>query len=59
MKPLLLLLLGAIMGACAAEDAPSAEELREHFERGLSGQGHLVPLDNPGQPNPPPEVRPQ
>ncbi|HEY2711127.1 MAG TPA: hypothetical protein VGI60_01330 [Chthoniobacterales bacterium] len=59
MKPLLLLLLAAIIAACAAEDTPSAEELREHLERGLSGQGHIVPLDNPEEPIPPPEGRPR
>jgi hypothetical protein len=58
MKPLLLLLLTAIMGGCA-EDAPSAEELRDQFERGFSGQGQIVPLDNPDRPIPPPEGRPR
>ncbi|HEY1583543.1 MAG TPA: hypothetical protein VGF73_10640 [Chthoniobacterales bacterium] len=49
MKALCLLFLLTGMSGCA-ENTPPAEEVREHFERGLSGQGHLVPLDQPDQP---------
>jgi len=49
MKALLTVALAIILSGCA-EDTPSAEEVREHFERGLSGQGHLVPIDRPDDP---------
>lgn len=58
MKPLSLLFLAYLMSGCA-ENTPPAEEVREHFERGLSGQGQIVPLGDPAAPIPPPENRPQ
>jgi hypothetical protein len=35
---------GLVASGCAS-DTPPAEEVREHFERGLSGQGQLGPID--------------
>jgi len=60
MKPLLVLIFTGIVSGCA-ENTPPAEEVREHFERGLSGQGQIVPLENPNpeQPIAPPADRPQ
>lgn len=49
MKPLSILFLAGVLSGCA-ENTPPAEEVREHFERGLSGQGRIVPLDQPGEP---------
>ncbi|MEO7165869.1 MAG: hypothetical protein ABI787_05690 [Spartobacteria bacterium] len=40
MKPLLAATLALLLGGCA-ENTPPAEEVREHFERGLSGQAAL------------------
>jgi hypothetical protein len=60
MKPLLILIFIGIVSGCA-ENTPRPGEVREHFERGLSGQGQIVPLDNPNpeQPVPPPAPSPQ
>jgi len=60
MKPLLIFILASIGTGCA-ENTPRPEEVREHFERGLSGQGQIVPLENPNpeQPIAPPADRPQ
>ena len=49
MKPLLTLALTLILSGCAA-DTPSAEEVREHFERGISGGGRLVPIERVSDP---------
>jgi hypothetical protein len=49
MKPLSILIFASILCGCA-ENRPPADEVREHFERGLSGQGHIVPLGNPEDP---------
>jgi len=57
MKPLFMAVLAAILSGCA-ENTPPAETVREHFERGLSGQGRLVPLDHPENPIPPPAGQP-
>ncbi|HEX4664978.1 MAG TPA: hypothetical protein VH207_00155 [Chthoniobacterales bacterium] len=53
MKPLSILFLLGVLSGCAENTAP-AEEVRDHFERGLSGQGRIVPLEQPGEPVPPP-----
>jgi len=60
MKPLLMLIL-ACLGSGCAENTPTTEEVREHFERGISGQGQIVPFENPNpeQPIPPPAASPQ
>ncbi|HEX3817439.1 MAG TPA: hypothetical protein VHW03_04035 [Chthoniobacterales bacterium] len=52
MKPLLAVLLVAssLLAACA-DDTPPAEQVREHFERGASGQGSLGPIDRGDDPN--------
>jgi hypothetical protein len=57
MKPLVVISLVFIASGCA-ENTPPAEVVREHFEQGLSGQGRIVPLDNPEEPIPKPEDRP-
>lgn len=57
MKPLVFLALLVSMFGCA-ENTPPAEEVREQFERGFSGQGHVVPLGAPENP-PPPQANPQ
>lgn len=44
MKPLLTAILALVLGGCAV-DTPPAEEVGEQFQRGLSGQGKIVPLD--------------
>ena len=44
MKPLLVAILALVLGGCAVE-TPPASEVGEQFQRGLSGQGHIVPLD--------------
>jgi len=38
------------LAGCAG-DTPSAEEIRDQFERGLTGHGQIVPLDHTEQPN--------
>jgi len=50
-KPLLAVLLVAssLLAACAG-DTPPAEEVREHLERGVSGQGSLGPIDRGDDP---------
>jgi cytochrome c556 len=40
---------GLIASGCAS-DTPPAEEVREHFQRGLSGQGQLGPIDRGDEP---------
>jgi hypothetical protein len=57
MKPLFILLPAAILAGCA-ENTPPAATVREHFERDLSGQGHLMPLDHPEDAIPPPAGQP-
>ena len=57
MKPLVFLALLVSMFGCA-ENTPPAEEVREQFERGFSGQGRVVPLGAPENP-PPPGAVPQ
>lgn len=44
MKPLLTAILALALGGCAA-NTPPAEEVGEQFQRGLAGQGQIVPLD--------------
>jgi hypothetical protein len=51
MKPLSIFILVCISLGCA-EDTPPATEVRDQFRRGLSGQGQIVPLENPSQPGP-------
>ncbi len=58
MKALLIAVLAGIMSGCA-ENTPPAAEVRQQFERGITGHGRLVPLDDPAKPIPPPESRPQ
>lgn len=50
MKPLLVILLAFLAGACA-QNPPPAETVREHFERGVAGEGEIVPLDRDVEPN--------
>ncbi len=50
MKPLLLIPLAFLAINCA-QDQPPAEVVREHFERGVSGEGQVVPLDHESEPN--------
>jgi hypothetical protein len=38
-----------LLGGCA-QDTPPAEEVREHFQRGLSGEGQLGPIDRGDDP---------
>ena len=45
MKPLLIAILALVLGGCAA-NTPSGEEVGAQFERGLSGQGQIVPLED-------------
>jgi hypothetical protein len=49
MKALLSIALVLILSGCA-EDTPPAQEVRDQFERGLGGQGHIVPIDRPDDP---------
>jgi hypothetical protein len=58
MKPLFIAVLAVLLSGCA-ENTPSAATVREHFERGLSGQGRLVPLDHPEDAIPPPADQPR
>jgi hypothetical protein len=57
MKPLYII-FWAIFAASCAENTPPAEEVRDHFERGISGQGKIVPLGDPNEPVPPPASSP-
>jgi PBP1b-binding outer membrane lipoprotein LpoB len=50
MKPLLTVAVALFLNGCAAE-TPSAEEVRDQFQRGASGHGQIVPIDNPEKPN--------
>lgn len=52
-KPLLAVLLVAssLFAAACADDTPPAEQVREHLERGASGQGSLGPIDRGDDPN--------
>ncbi|CAN5502618.1 hypothetical protein BH20VER3_BH20VER3_04560 [soil metagenome] len=50
MKPLLVLLLALFSLSCA-HDQPPGETVREHFERGVSGEGEIVPLQQGEEPN--------
>ena len=38
-----------LVGGCA-EETPTAEDVREHFQRGLTGQGQLGPIDRQDDP---------
>ena len=38
-----------LLGACAG-DGPTADDVREHFQRGLSGEGQLGPIDRRDDP---------
>ena len=57
MKPLLFLAFLLLVNGCA-EDTPPAEEVREQFQRGFSGQGQIVPLGAPEE-HAPPQASPQ
>ncbi|MGI8889255.1 MAG: hypothetical protein ACR2G0_00525 [Chthoniobacterales bacterium] len=50
MRPLLVVLLAFLIVNCA-QDQPASETVREHFARGVAGEGEVVPLDHEGQPN--------
>ncbi|MDQ3198765.1 MAG: hypothetical protein M3Q46_06195 [Verrucomicrobiota bacterium] len=50
MKPLFIVALAFLALSCA-ENPPPAETVREHFERGISGEGQIVPLDRDTEPN--------
>ncbi len=50
MKPLLTVTVAIFLVGCAA-DTPSAQEVHDQFERGLSGHGQIVPLDQPETPS--------
>ncbi len=54
MKPLLIAIYALFMGGCAI-DTPPAEEVGGQVQRGLSGQGKIVPLERSEDPtlNPP------
>lgn len=53
MKPLFIIVSAFLASSCA-ENAPPAAEVRDHLQRGLSGEGKIVPLGNPDDPIPPP-----
>jgi len=38
-----------LLGGCA-EDASTVEDVREHFQRGLSGEGQIGPIDRRDDP---------
>ncbi len=73
MKPVLVLLVSAgalLLGGCADElEQPTTQEVSERFQRGVSGQGTIGPLnraddpyvraDEPSAPAPRPEPQPQ
>lgn len=50
MKPLFVIALAFLSLSCA-ENPPPAETVREHFERGVSGEGEVVPLEHGTEPN--------
>ena len=57
MKPLLIILSALLLIGCA-ENTPPATEVRDQFERGLAGEGKIVPLGDPEEPIPPPASSP-
>lgn len=52
MKPLVALLVFAtgMWAAGCASDTPPAQEVQEHLQRGVSGQGELGPLNRGDDP---------
>jgi hypothetical protein len=38
------------LGSCAEDDTPPAEDVRQHLERGVTGQGQLGPIDREDDP---------
>ncbi len=50
MKPLLVTSLAFLSFGCA-QDQPPGETVRDHFERGISGEGEVAPLHEGDQPN--------
>ena len=69
MKPISILFAAVyalILGGCADPlEQTTVQDVQQHFERGVSGQGHLVPNDSannpPGRPSAsetPPEYPP-
>jgi hypothetical protein len=70
MKPISILFAtvwALILGGCADPlEQTTVQDVQEHFQRGVSGQGHLVPNDSennqPGRPSAletPPEYPPR
>jgi cytochrome c556 len=49
-KPLLAALAAGLLAGGCATDSPPAEEVREHFQRGFSGEGQLGPIDRETDP---------
>jgi hypothetical protein len=51
MKPISILfatVCGLILGGCADPlEQTTVQDVEGHFQRGVSGQGHLVPNDSP------------
>jgi len=41
---------GFLLGSCAEDDTPPAEDVREHLERGATGQGELGPINRQDDP---------
>ena len=50
MKPVFVVLLALLAGACA-QNPPPGDTVRAHFERGISGEGEVVPLEDDTAPN--------
>lgn len=50
MKPLLAIVVALFLDACEA-DKPPGQEVRDQFERGISGHGQVVPIDHPDTPS--------
>jgi hypothetical protein len=50
MKPLLTAVIALSLAACEAEKPPG-QEVRDQFERGISGHGQFVPVDHQETPN--------
>jgi hypothetical protein len=54
MKPISILFAtvwALILGGCADPlEQTTVQDVGEHFQRGVSGQGHLVPNDSPNDP---------
>ena len=54
MKPISILfgtVCALILGGCADPlEQTTVQDVQEHFQRGVSGQGHLTPNDSPNDP---------